>query len=481
MANMTFKTNLLPNSNLGYSLGSSDLKWNIYGDLTGKATQDGDGNTITDTYVKKSGDTMTGNLIITNTVPEIIAKSSISNIATSISTNSDGKKHGLWSYGYSSNGTSLTSDGKWMIYRDGNGNIIVNGKSTENVAKAGDTMTGNLYVEKSSEPSIGVVDTSNNNLTARLHVGSGHINHGLYSNGYAPTASTYTSGAAWLIARNATNYTFTGLPFYSTGFVGSNSKTSYNTSVGCLMEATGKFDIQRNATGNFIQLFDNNGNEQGRWDCTVLGTTSAAGDNRLIIGNNKASTATGNAIGNIYLGANGGWARIWGATETLGGTSRKTTRMDYVKATQVWGAVWNDYAEMRKTDDIEPGKCVTEVGDGTMILSTQRLQRGCKVTSDTYGFCIGQTKDCNTPIAVSGRVLVYLNESQEEALSHIGYPVCSGPNGTVSIMTDEEEEKYPSRIIGTISEVPTYEYWNGGTEEDPKPIKVNGRIWIYVK
>ncbi len=29
MANMTFKANLLPNSNLGYSLGSSDLKWKI--------------------------------------------------------------------------------------------------------------------------------------------------------------------------------------------------------------------------------------------------------------------------------------------------------------------------------------------------------------------------------------------------------------------------------------------------------------------
>jgi len=33
MANMTFKANLLPNSDLGYNLGSSTTGWNIYGKL----------------------------------------------------------------------------------------------------------------------------------------------------------------------------------------------------------------------------------------------------------------------------------------------------------------------------------------------------------------------------------------------------------------------------------------------------------------
>ena len=37
MANMTFKTNLLPNSDLGYSLGSTTAQWNIYGNLIGTA------------------------------------------------------------------------------------------------------------------------------------------------------------------------------------------------------------------------------------------------------------------------------------------------------------------------------------------------------------------------------------------------------------------------------------------------------------
>jgi len=155
---------------------------------------------------------------------------------------------------------------------------------------------------------------------------------------------------------------------------------------------------------------------------------------------------------------------------------------------KVWGAVWNDYAEMRNVPESNEyigefedrkiklaGRCVREVGDGTMILTTERLQRGCKIISDTFGFNIGETDDCKTPIAVSGRALVYLEEGREAAATHIGWPVCSGPNGTVSIMTEEEEEKYPSRIVGTISEIPSYETWGTGN------VPVDGRIWIYVK
>ena len=142
----------------------------------------------------------------------------------------------------------------------------------------------------------------------------------------------------------------------------------------------------------------------------------------------------------------------------------------------------NDYAEMRNVPEaqnednpLKPGTCVREVGDGTMVPTTERLQRGCKIISDTFGFNIGETEDCKTPIAVSGRVLVYLDQDREIARDYIGWSVCSGPNGTVSIMTEEEEEKYPSRIIGTISEIPDYEKW--GEDE----VEVNGRIWIYVR
>jgi hypothetical protein len=142
-----------------------------------------------------------------------------------------------------------------------------------------------------------------------------------------------------------------------------------------------------------------------------------------------------------------------------------------------YGAVWNDYAEFRIcNEDFKPGQVVFENGDDTVSISTQRLQRGCSISSDTFGFAIGETSEAKCPIAVSGRVLAYPYESREEFAKHIGWPVCSGPNGTVSIMTEEEEEKYPSRIIGTIASIPDYETWG----QDNSAI-VNGRVWIKIK
>ena len=151
-----------------------------------------------------------------------------------------------------------------------------------------------------------------------------------------------------------------------------------------------------------------------------------------------------------------------------------------ITGTKVYGAVWNDYAEYRKDNPEEkeiqkPGRCVREVGDGTLALTTGRLQRGCEIISDTFGFAIGQSDGYNTPIASSGRVLAYLYEDRELARDFIGWPVCSGPDGTVSIMTEEEENRYSNRIVGTISEIPDYEEWGTGK------VKVDGRIWIRIK
>ena len=154
----------------------------------------------------------------------------------------------------------------------------------------------------------------------------------------------------------------------------------------------------------------------------------------------------------------------------------------YFYSVRTYGAVWNDYAEYRKDNEKEkgmqqPGRCIKENGDGTLSLTTKRLERGCEIVSDTFGFAIGQDEKngYNTPIASSGRVLAYPYEPIEEFASHIGYAVCSGPNGTVSIMTDEEEEKYPMRAIGTISEIPSYEEWGTGK------VKVDGRVWIRIR
>lgn len=196
----------------------------------------------------------------------------------------------------------------------------------------------------------------------------------------------------------------------------------------------------------------------GKWAYVRLHNSSAYWD---IATNNAASgTAPANSLGFRYNGGNpSAAAGVW-----------------ITPAQVLMGAAWNDYAEYRETkEEIEPGRCVKEIGDDTLEITTKRLERGCEIVSDTYGFVIGKTEKCQTPIASSGRVLAYGYESREEFASHIGWPVCSGPDGTVSIMTEEEEEKYPSRIIGTISAVPDYEEWGTGN------VKVNGRVWIRIR
>ena len=143
-----------------------------------------------------------------------------------------------------------------------------------------------------------------------------------------------------------------------------------------------------------------------------------------------------------------------------------------ISATIVEGAVWNDYAEYRK-GQAEAGRVVCETNSGEMVLSSERLQAGPAVVSDTFGFVIGETENTKLPIAVSGRVLVYPYENKINY--NAGEVVCAAPNGTVSKMTREEIKEYPDRILGIVSEIPDYETWGEGN------IQVNDRIWIRIK
>lgn len=131
----------------------------------------------------------------------------------------------------------------------------------------------------------------------------------------------------------------------------------------------------------------------------------------------------------------------------IGATTQSTSPQTYsnsavyatngaLVASTVKGAVWNDYAEYRKSDIIEPGRIVIETGKGDLTLSNERLLPGGNIISDTFGFSIGETEECQTPIAVAGRVLAYVNE--DKVLFKPGDAVCTGPNGTVSLMTREE-------------------------------------------
>ena len=140
---------------------------------------------------------------------------------------------------------------------------------------------------------------------------------------------------------------------------------------------------------------------------------------------------------------------------------------------KVYGAVWNDYAEYRDQNEyIEPGYIAYCDDDGKLKKTTERLQKFEGVVSDTFGFAIGETDECKTPLAIAGRVLVYANPEDH---FHSGDCVCAGPDGIAHYMTREEIIEYPDRIVGTVSEVPTYETWGSGN------IAVNNRIWIKVR
>ena len=144
-----------------------------------------------------------------------------------------------------------------------------------------------------------------------------------------------------------------------------------------------------------------------------------------------------------------------------------------VTSSGIYGAVWNDYAEFRSQNEaIEPGYITYCDDDGKLKLTTERLQKFEGVVSDTFGFAIGETDDCKTPLAVSGRALIYCDPEDD---FHSGDCVCAGPNGLAYRMTREEIIQFPDRIVGIVSEIPTYETWGTGN------VEVNGRIWVKVR
>lgn len=327
---------------------------------------------------------------------------------------------------------------------------------TNYVKKTGDTMTGQLAIDKAgygfrvNNGSTGYIELSRDNGGAQLY--------GLWD----------CIKQRWIVQSDGTNIRFNGNADSASRTLGDVNGLQIDT--------------------NYLKL--SGGTMSGSINCQLPFTTSTATNTGAMIchgqigGNNGMYVGNGDTNGST-LGTSGkanlifkSWQSIGfvdGCSATNAGmTMTINTRTGVLRGNKLWGAVWNDYAECREANTIEPGKCVVEIGDDTLITSAERLMPGANITSDTFGFAIGETKQAKTPIAVSGRVLAYPYESREEFKKNIGRPVCSGPNGTVSIMTDEEYRNKGYCAIGTISAVPDYEEWGTGK------VKVNGRVWIKV-
>ena len=201
-------------------------------------------------------------------------------------------------------------------------------------------------------------------------------------------------------------------------------------------------------------------------DATTLNSAKTYSDNNFL----KLSGGTVTGV-TTFSNTTASTSTTTGAVKISGGLGVAGD----IYANKVYGAVWNDYAECRESNEfIDAGHVVKENGDDTLSLADGRLIYGCSIVSDTFGFMIGETDKAHTPIAVSGRVLAYPYENREVFRHNIGCFVCSGPNGTVSLMNKEEVWNHPEAIIGQVSAVPDYEYWENN-------VKVNGRVWIKVR
>lgn len=211
---------------------------------------------------------------------------------------------------------------------------------------------------------------------------------------------------------------------------------------------------------NFAETYSDNG------DAATLNSAKVYSDNNFL--RLSGGTVTGVTT---FSNTTASTSTTTGAVKISGGLGVAGD----IYANKVYGAVWNDYAECRESNEfIDAGYVVKENGDDTLSLADGRLIYGCSIVSDTFGFMIGETDKAHTPIAVSGRVLAYPYENREVFRYNIGCFVCSGPNGTVSLMNKEEVWNHPEAIIGQVSAVPDYEYWGNN-------VKVNGRVWIKVR
>lgn len=108
---------------------------------------------------------------------------------------------------------SSLADGELGFDKTNNILYIGNGSSVvafNYVKKTGDTMTGNLTISPSAEGRIRVYDGTHGG-SILFGFSTNHQTHGLYSYGYAPTSSTWTSDAKWILYRDSSgNVTLAG-------------------------------------------------------------------------------------------------------------------------------------------------------------------------------------------------------------------------------------------------------------------------------
>lgn len=371
---------------------------------------------------------------------------------------------GTWGISISGNAATATK-----ATQDGSGNTItskyVTLDTTQTISEkktfSADINAKNIYTYTTDTYSLG---TYNNRWKAYLSPGT--IGGRNYIKSTPGAGARTTVSGKTIVANPKANNSDTFFYVYAIRDIPAGEYVFSMDCSGFLNNETWSFGVNGQNSGYYIVA------KNGRCSIRLVISSTITANTGIILDDSEGrpSTSTNVVFSNFML-------------------EKATSPSDFSYAPEeIWkhgdsvtGAVWNDYAEYREVNTSDFGRCVYEIGDDTMELTTKRLQKGCSITSDTWGFAQGKTEKAKTPIAVSGRVLAYPYEDIGEFRNHIGDAVCSGPEGTVSIMTDEEVIKYPLAVIGIISAIPDYEEWGGGEGSDRDSVKVNGRVWIRIR
>lgn len=358
-----------------------------------------------------------------------------------------------------------------------------NGVSTYHFDFGGHIYTpNNIYAHEiwanqtDGEKQIGV----DNGTAGNLYMWSNNSEKGLYS------GSGYQTGSIIRITSNrvyfADAYTRTNTALaYSQAGLAASAMTWFTCWNGYELRAISKAETMAAVRGA----------ASGSWAISVTGNSNTANYQNCVHTNEIRYARNGNMSSANSLWQ--GWAFAEGKVAVINDWrfGNGNGGLAPIYGSKVYGAVWNDYAECRASDEIEPGLVIVDDISGKMQRSTTRLQAGAHIISDTYGHLIGKSDEAKTPIGVSGRVLVTPYQPRENY--KIGDALCAAPNGTADIMTREEIREYPDRIIGIVSEIPEYEIWTQifsdykdvrdkeKVEQARAEIQVNGRIWVYVK
>lgn len=158
--NKSHSISLSVNNTTGYGgiYDNTNSKWIVYSQTDGtvilngnansatKATQDGNGDTISSTYLKLSGGTMSGNLTIT--------KAGEVNIYANNTT--QGHNISLCAGGSGKGGIYDNTNSKWIVYAESGGTVVLNGGANQIITK-GTVGTRSVYVTTSASVPSGAV------------------------------------------------------------------------------------------------------------------------------------------------------------------------------------------------------------------------------------------------------------------------------------------------------------------------------------